>query len=69
MTLAIVEDEDLRQKLSKDEYTTVVFTYKQTTKEIEGADEKQLLRDIVELLPKIQMVDPDKLKVRIYYFF
>ncbi|CAH0581155.1 unnamed protein product [Chrysodeixis includens] len=61
-TVAIVEDDDLRSKLVSDEYTTVVFRYNKINKEIESTDEKEILKEIVEALPKTEAIDPDKLK-------
>ncbi|KAJ8721645.1 hypothetical protein PYW07_002420 [Mythimna separata] len=62
VTIAIVEDDDLRSKLASDDYTTVVFRYKNIKREIESTDEKEILREIVAALPKIELVGPEKLK-------
>ncbi|XP_053612319.1 uncharacterized protein LOC128676307 [Plodia interpunctella] len=64
VTLVIVEDEDLRENLSKDEYTTVVFVSGQKGNKIEikSTEEKEVLQDIVNALPKSEQVGPEKLK-------
>ncbi|CAB3223857.1 unnamed protein product [Arctia plantaginis] len=60
--MVLVEDDNIRKKLTGDDYTTVVFRYKDINKEIESMDEKEILQEIVEALPSIQQIDPEKLK-------
>ncbi|KAI5639925.1 dnaJ domain-containing protein [Phthorimaea operculella] len=62
VTVAIVEDDDLRSKLTKDDYTSVVFRFRKESKEIESSDEKEILKEIVAALPKVEMIDPEKFK-------
>ncbi|XP_021201250.3 dnaJ homolog subfamily C member 10 [Helicoverpa armigera] len=61
-TVAILDHDDLRSKLTSNDYTAVVFKYKNIKKEIESTDEKEILKEIVESLPKIELIGPDKLK-------
>ncbi|XP_059049621.1 dnaJ homolog subfamily C member 10-like [Achroia grisella] len=62
VTLAIVEDDSLREKLTRDEYTTVVYRYKQDSIEIQSTEEKDILKEIVDALPKTELIDPNTLK-------
>ncbi|XP_049867946.1 dnaJ homolog subfamily C member 10-like [Pectinophora gossypiella] len=62
VTVAVVEDDGLRAKLTKDEYTTMVFKFKGTTKEIESTEERDILKEIVAALPKVELIDPERLK-------
>ncbi|XP_075974540.1 dnaJ homolog subfamily C member 10-like [Anticarsia gemmatalis] len=60
--VVLVEDDDLRKKLASDDYTTIVFRYKNINREIESTDEKEILQEIVESLPNIEQIGPDALK-------
>ncbi|CAH0750106.1 unnamed protein product [Diatraea saccharalis] len=62
VTLVIVEDDNLRTKLTDDDYTTVVFKYKEIKKEIKNIEENDVVKEIVEALPKIESIGPEKLK-------
>lgn len=62
VTFAIVEDEDLRKKLTSNEQATVVYKYKDVTKEIESVDEMEIVEDIVRHLPKVEVIGPEKFK-------
>ncbi|KAM3964314.1 dnaJ homolog subfamily C member 10-like [Aphomia sociella] len=62
VTLVIVEDDNLRAELTSDEYTTVVFRYKGENIEIKSTEEKEVLKEIVDALPKTELIDPNKLK-------
>lgn len=62
VAIAIIEDESLRDKLSESDYTTIVFKYKGFIKDIESTNEEDVLKDIVAALPKIELIDPEKLK-------
>ncbi|XP_028172051.1 dnaJ homolog subfamily C member 10-like [Ostrinia furnacalis] len=62
INLVIVEDENLREQLTKNERTTVVFRYNEITKEIESTEEKELLRELVSSLPKIDLIGPEEFK-------
>ncbi|KAG6463204.1 hypothetical protein O3G_MSEX013736 [Manduca sexta] len=62
VTVAVVEIDNLREKLTNNEYTTVVFKHKSITKEIESMDEKIIVKEIVDALPGIDKIDPEKLK-------
>lgn len=64
----IVDDDNLRSKLTENEYTTIVFSYPRllpSAKEIQSTDEKEILKQIVEALPKADLIDSAKLKVNI----
>ncbi|CAK1601248.1 unnamed protein product [Parnassius mnemosyne] len=61
-TVVIVEDESLREKLSKDPETVAVFKYNEIKKEISSSDEKAILKEIVDALPKIEQIGPEELK-------
>ncbi|GBP75738.1 DnaJ homolog subfamily C member 10, partial [Eumeta japonica] len=60
--LVIVKDEDLKKKLTKDDYTTVVLKYDGISKEIKSTAEDEILSEIVESLPKSESIDSEKLK-------
>ncbi|KAJ2949990.1 hypothetical protein O0L34_g11323 [Tuta absoluta] len=62
VTVAIVEDDNLRSKLTTDEYTSVVFRFRKDSKDIESTDEKEVLKEIVAALPKVDLIDPEKFK-------
>ncbi|CAH1646786.1 unnamed protein product [Spodoptera littoralis] len=62
VTFAIVEDEDLRKKLTSNEHATVVYKYKDVTKEIESVEEDEIVDDIVRYLPKVEVIGPEKFK-------
>ncbi|RVE52633.1 hypothetical protein evm_002752 [Chilo suppressalis] len=62
VTLAIVEDDSLRAKLTNDDSTVVVFKFKGTTTQIQSTEEKDVLKEIVESLPKVESIGPEKLK-------
>ncbi|KAJ2949986.1 hypothetical protein O0L34_g11319 [Tuta absoluta] len=62
VTVAIVEDDNLRSKLITDEYTSVVFRFRKDSKDIESTDEKEVLKEIVAALPKVELIDPEKFK-------
>lgn len=61
--VVLVEDDNIRKKLTGDDYTTVVFRYKDINREIESMDEKEILQEIVKALPKVEQIDPEKMKV------
>ncbi|CAG4972301.1 unnamed protein product [Parnassius apollo] len=61
-TVVIVEDEILREKLSKDPETVAVFKYNEIKKEISSSDEKTILKEIVDALPKFEQIGPEELK-------
>ncbi|CAH0702556.1 unnamed protein product [Spodoptera exigua] len=62
VSFAIVEDEDLRRRLTSNEHATVVYKYKDVTKEIESVDETEIVEDIVRYLPKVEVIGPEKFK-------
>ncbi|XP_047985377.1 dnaJ homolog subfamily C member 10-like [Leguminivora glycinivorella] len=62
VTLAVIEDDNLRSELTNNEYTTVVYRYRKTVKEITSTEEKEILGEIIESLPTIEPVDPEKFK-------
>ncbi|KAH9635519.1 hypothetical protein HF086_013046 [Spodoptera exigua] len=62
VSFAIVEDEDLRKRLTSNEHATVVYKYKDVTKEIESVDETEIVEDIVRYLPKVEVIGPEKFK-------
>ncbi|CAH2076087.1 unnamed protein product, partial [Iphiclides podalirius] len=61
-TVVIVEDESLREKLSKDLEVVVVFKYKKIHKEISSSAEETILEEIVDTFPKVKQIDPEALK-------
>lgn len=63
VTLAIIEDDNLRSQLTNDDATTVVFKYRKTMKELMTEEEKEILSEIIEALPEIESIDPEKFKV------
>ncbi|KAI8422500.1 hypothetical protein MSG28_006316 [Choristoneura fumiferana] len=62
VTLAIIEDDNLRSQLANDDATTVVFKYRKTIKKLVTEEEKEILSEIVEALPEIESIDPEKFK-------
>lgn len=60
--VVIVDDDDIRKKLASDEYTTVVYRHNNINKEFETTDEKEIVREIVNALPKVDQIGPEKLK-------
>ncbi|KAL4715523.1 hypothetical protein ACJJTC_009149 [Scirpophaga incertulas] len=62
VNVCIIENDDLRSKLTNNEYAVIVFKYKDISKEIENTEEKGILKEIVEVLPKIDRIDPTNLK-------
>lgn len=69
VTVALVEDDELRNKVASDDYTTVVFKYKDIKRDIDSTDENEILQEIVEALPKIEMIGPDQLRVSSNVYF
>lgn len=63
VNVVLLLDESLREKLTRNDYATVVFKYNEITKEIETTEEKELLKELVSSLPKIDQIGPDELKV------
>ncbi|XP_045534526.1 dnaJ homolog subfamily C member 10-like [Papilio machaon] len=61
-TVVVIDDEELRDDLTEDPDTVVVFQYKKNYIEISSNDEKTIIKKIVESLPKIEEIDPKKLK-------
>ncbi|XP_068632587.1 dnaJ homolog subfamily C member 10-like [Battus philenor] len=61
-TLVLVVDEDLREKLSNDPETLVVFKYKKIHKEISSSDEKIIIKQIVDALDEVEEIGPEQLK-------
>ncbi|KAL0831099.1 hypothetical protein ABMA28_001971 [Loxostege sticticalis] len=62
VNVVLLLDESLREKLTRNDYATVVFKYNEITKEIESTEEKELLKELVSSLPKIDQIGPDELK-------
>ncbi|XP_073964404.1 uncharacterized protein [Choristoneura fumiferana] len=62
MTYSIIEDDNLRSQLANDDATTVVFKYRKTIKKLVTEEEKEILSEIVEALPEIESIDPEKFK-------
>ncbi|XP_013178456.1 PREDICTED: dnaJ homolog subfamily C member 10-like [Papilio xuthus] len=61
-TVVLIEDEELRDDLTDDPETIVVFEYKKTHTEISSSDERTIIKQIVGSLPKLEEIDPNKLK-------
>lgn len=63
----MVNDDSVRQKLTTNDYATVVFKYQDISTEIESTEEKELLKEIVNQLPKVEVIDPVRLQVCFTY--
>ncbi|XP_072939308.1 dnaJ homolog subfamily C member 10-like isoform X2 [Epargyreus clarus] len=60
--VVLVDDNDMRSKLTSDPDAVIVFKSKGITKEIHSTDEKTIIREIIKGLPKVEQLDRQKLK-------
>ncbi|XP_026500691.2 dnaJ homolog subfamily C member 10-like [Vanessa tameamea] len=52
----VVIAENIRQRISNNPETVIVFKYNKNHKEISSMDEKEIIQEVVEMLPKIEEI-------------
>ncbi|XP_034826842.1 dnaJ homolog subfamily C member 10-like [Maniola hyperantus] len=58
----VVKASNVRDGLTNDPETTIVFKHRTTQRELRSVDEKTILKEIVDLLPKVEKISFEKLK-------